>query len=303
MIKGKFMVLVLLLYAVFAVMTFINASLMASNPYPLIVGMFRALGSGIIILGYFILFDSKELLDLRLARREWYLLTAYGILIHAFAMCGFSYGALYASPITICFLYATAPFLTAIILYLDQKQALSKTKLAGLIVGLFGLIPILLKNSSTSHCVASADCAWLGNLIIFISMIFFCLGWIFFKKITDDKNHNIQLLNGLAMIIGGIVSSCFVLIVHSKSLFFMPFSSDFIHLLVLFVMSSLATYSLYAYLLQSFSPTFISFAGFLEPAFALLYGALFFGYSVQLVDLIAFLILFIGLYVFYRQEL
>ena len=111
------MILVIILYAIFAAMTFINTSLMSSDPYPVLVGMLRAFGSGIIILSFVGIFSKQKIRDLKLSRRQWYLLMAYGILIHALGMCGFSYGAMYASPITICFLYASAPFLTAILLY------------------------------------------------------------------------------------------------------------------------------------------------------------------------------------------
>ena len=297
------MIFVIILYAVFAAMTFINTALMTSDPYPIIVGMFRAVGSGMIILGYLLLFDRQKLLNLRLTKHEWYFLALYGVLIHAFAMCGFSYGAMYASPITICFLYASAPFLTAIILYLDEKESLNWTKLVGLIVGLMGLIPILLKSSTMNHSLVMLGNALVGNGIVLISMLFFCSGWIFFKKLIHFKKHSIQLLNGIAMIIGGIVSTFIALVFYGKDLFAIPFSNNFSYLLGLFIVASLLTYSLYAYLLQHFSPTFISFAGFLEPAFAILYGMLFFGYSIQIIDIASFLILFAGLYIFYRQEL
>jgi drug/metabolite transporter (DMT)-like permease len=166
-----------------------------------------------------------------------------------------------------------------------------------------GLLPVLIKSSFLDHSVALPEHVWLGNGIVLISMIFFCLGWIFFKKLIHTGEHNIQLLNGVAMIIGGITSTAFALLLHGKELFFISFSDNFMPLLVLFVFASLLTYTLYAYLLEHFSPTFISFAGFLEPAFAMLYGMLFFGYTLQVVDLIGFLILFAGLYIFYRQEL
>jgi len=297
------MFLVLLLYAIFAAMTFINSSLMTSDPYPIIVGIFRALGSGIIILSYFALFNYKKLCTLKLTRYQWYLLTLYGVFVHAFAMCGFSYGALFADPISICFLYASAPFLTAIMLYLYEKESLSWVKVIGLLIGFAGLVPILLKTSLEDHFVALQGNALLGNGIVLISMIFFCLGWIFFKKLTSISAHNVQLLNGIAMLIGGFASSLFVVLQYKIGFFDPSFSNNFVYLLLLFVLTSLITYSLYAYLLQYFSPTFISFAGFLEPAFAMLYGTLFFGYGIQMIDIVSFLTLFIGLYIFYRQEL
>jgi drug/metabolite transporter (DMT)-like permease len=298
------MILVAILYAVFAAMTFVNTSLMSSDPYPVLVGMVRALGSGGIIVMYFALFGKdKKVTNLKLSSHQWYLLFAYGILIHALGMCGFSYGAMYASPITICFLYASAPFLTAILLYLYSGTVLSRAKILGLLVGLMGIVPILWKNTATDIQVAVANDQWLGNIIVLVSMIFFCWGWILFKKLIQTCSYSVQMLNGIAMIIGGILSLVFVAMVYGSQVFEITFSENFIYLMTLFLLSSLLTYSLYAYLLQHFSPTFISFAGFLEPVFALLYGVLWFEYTIRIVDVVSFLILFLGLYIFYRQEL
>lgn len=296
------MILVIILYAVFAAMTFINTSLMSSDPYPVLVGMFRALGSGLMIVAYMTVFGKQKITNLKLSWSQWRWLVTYGVLIHALGMCGFSYGAMYASPITICFLYASAPFLTAIILYMYSGIVLNKTKILGLFIGLIGLIPILLKTTMNTESIAS-DTAWIGNIIVLVSMIFFCLGWILFNKLIHSCAHSVQMLNGIAMIIGGILSTIFVAVIYGNQVWSLPISDNFIYLLSLFIVSSLLTYSLYAYLLQHLSPTFISFAGFLEPGFALLYGALLFGYSIQLTDAISFIILFTGLYLFYRQEL
>jgi len=298
------MVLVIILYAVFAAMTFINASLMSSDPYPIVVGMFRALGSGSIIALYILLFTKQKITDLKLSNYQWYLLVSYGVLIHALAMCGFSYGAMYASPVTICFLYASAPFLTAVLLYFYEGIVLTKAKILGLVIGFVGLVPILFKTTTTNHIdLLVSDKSWLGNLLVLGSMIFFCWGWILFKELIHSCSHSVQLLNGIAMIIGGVVSTGFVAVMYGNKVFELPVSDNFAMLISLFVISSLLTYSLYAYLLQHFSPTFISFAGFLEPAFALLYGFIWFGYSVKSTDIMSFIILFLGLYIFYRQEL
>ena len=255
------MILVVFLYAVFSAMTFINSSLMLTNPYPLLVGMFRALGSGSIIVLYMALFAKQKIRELHLSLSEWFWLISYGVLIHSLGMCGFSYGVMFANPVTVCFLYASAPFLTAMLLYLYNGTALNKTKILGLCIGLIGLMPILLKSTNTHQEVAVMDKAWLGNGIVLISMIFFCLGWILFNRLIHSSSYPVQLLNGLAMIIGGVVSTLFVVMVYGMKVFELPISSNFTDLLTLFIISSLLTYSLYAYLLQTFSPTFISFAG------------------------------------------
>ncbi len=297
------MILVIILYAVFAAMTFINTSLMSSDPYPILVAMLRGFGSGLIILSFVKLLSKQKITNLKLSSRQWYLLVVYGILIHALAMCGFSYGAMYASPITICFLYASAPFLTAILLYLQSGTVLSHAKILGLLIGLIGLIPILWKNTTAEFGVAVTNDQWFGNIIVLVSMIFFCWGWILFKKLIESCSYSVQMMNGVAMIIGGILSLILVMMVYGNQVMQITFSENFIYLMPLFLLFSLLTYTLYAYLLQHYSPTFISFAGFLEPAFALLYGVLWFSYSIRIVDIVSFLILFLGLYIFYRQEL
>lgn len=297
------MILIILLYAVFSAMTFINSSLMASNPYPLVVGMIRALGSGSLILGYMFFACRRELMTIQLSRQQWTWLILYGVLIHAVGMVGFSYSVLYANPVTVCFLFATAPFITALIQYLHGQERLTLQKICGLIVGTIGLVPVLIQNAHAAHANTTQGSAALGNWITLGAMILFCYGWVMFKKLLQTCQYPIQMLNGIAMMIGGLLSGIMVLMVYGPFFATMPYSADFGWLMTAFLASSLLTYSLYAYLLQHFSPTFISFAGFLEPAFGMVYGLLLVGYMITPVDVVSFLVLFVGLYIFYLQEL
>lgn len=297
------MILIVLLYAVFSAMTFINSSLMSSNPYPLVVGMIRALGSGTIILGYMLIFRRSALLGIRLSGQQWRWLIAYGVLIHAIGMCGFSYSVLYANPVTVCFLFAMAPFITAVIQYAHGEERLTNKKIIGLIVGTVGLVPILLQSSTSEHVNNYQKSAELGNWITFGSMILFCYGWVIFKKLLYSCRYSIQVLNGIAMMIGGLLSIFMVIAAYGYSFSSLSYSVDFGWLMSAFLVSSLLTYSLYAYLLQHFSPTFISFAGFLEPAFGMIYGFFLVNYQITGIDLVSFLVLFLGLYIFYLEEL
>ncbi|MFA5999164.1 MAG: DMT family transporter [Candidatus Babeliales bacterium] len=298
------MFLIILLYAVFSAMTFINSSLIATNPYPFFVGMIRALGSSAILLSYSWVFFRKETMQFSLPKRGWKLLLTYGVLIHAFVMCGFSYAVQYADPVSICFIVASGPFLTAIIQYFRKEEYLTYKKIVGLLVGFLGLLPILM---ISEHAVAigskTQSLQWWGNLVAFLSMLVFSYGWIVLKQFLKEFSHPIQLINGIAMLVGGLVSAVFVMFVHGFSMFSLSFSHDFPTLMMAFLASSLLTYMLYVYLLTKYSPTFISFAGFLEPAFGLFYGAVFMGYAVTGNALFALLVLFAGLYIFYLEEL
>jgi drug/metabolite transporter (DMT)-like permease len=201
-------------------------------------------------------------------------------------------------------LYATAPFITAIIQYLHGKEVLTFQKIIGLAVGALGLAPILMQSSGHQQTEAQPELAGYGNLVILVSMVLFCYGWVFFKKLLMSCRYSIQMLNGIAMMIGGLVSVAAVGLVHGPiAMWYLPYSPDFTLLMTAFLLSSLLTYSLYAYLLQVFSPTFISFAGFLEPAFGMLYGLFLIGYEISWLHIASFLVLFLGLYIFYLEEL
>lgn len=299
------MILVIILYAIFSGMTFINSALMESNPYPSIVGMFRAVCSGALILAFFALFYRKQLRTFYLTTQQWWWLFLYGLLIHAVGMFGFSWAVLYGNPVTLCFIFATAPFLTALIQYTEGKETLTKQKMLGLLVGLIGLLPILLQDVSLgSHCAAQNSCSWMmGSGVAIASMVLFCYGWVVFKRLLHTSTVSVFLLNGVAMLIGGLLSSVSFVAYYGSSVSQISLSSDFWYLILLFLAANIITYSLYAYLLTIFSPTFISFAGFLEPAFGMVYGALITQYAISWHHAISFLVLFLGLYLFYLDEL
>jgi drug/metabolite transporter (DMT)-like permease len=297
------MILIILLYAVFSAMTFINSSLMATNPYPFFVGMLRALGSSFILLSYSWFFFRKQTMEFSLSYRGWLLLLTYGVLIHAFVMCGFSYSMQYADPVTVCFIVASGPFLTAIIQYFRGQEYLTYKKVIGLLVGFIGLVPILMVSQHGSSSSLDPELQWWGNLISLISMLVFSYGWVVLKQFLKEFSHPIQLINGIAMLVGGLISAVFVASVHGFEVFSLTFSPEFPLLMSAFLASSLLTYMLYVYLLGRYSPTFVAFAGFLEPAFGLFYGAALMGYSVTGNALLALTILFSGLYIFYLEEL
>lgn len=299
------MILVIILYAIFSGMTFINSALMEGNPYPSIVGMIRATCSGILILSFFALFYRKQLTTFKLTAQQWWWLFLYGFLIHAVGMFGFSWSVLYGNPVTLCFIFATAPFLTALIQYVEGEEKLTRQKMLGLLVGLVGLLPILMQDVSVgTHGAVMKSSHWMmGSGVAIGAMVLFCYGWVVFKRLLSTSSASVFLLNGVAMLIGGFLSVVSFVAYYGASARQIQLTDDFMALILLFLATNIITYSLYAYLLTIFSPTFISFAGFLEPAFGMLYGALMTQYTISWHHLCSFFILFLGLYLFYLDEL
>ena len=67
--------------------------------------------------------------------------------------------------------------------------------------------------------------------------------------------------------------------------------------------SNILCHNLYAGLLKKYSATFMSFTSFLRPLFAALYGWAFFQEKISWHFYTSAIIVFIGLYIFYQDEL
>lgn len=284
-------------------MTFINSKLMLTNPYPFFVGMLRAACSGCFLMIYSWMRHKEVFKTFSLSRQGWNDLIVFGVLVHGFVMCGISYGLQYTDPIKICFMFAMCPFVTMTLEYFSRKDSLTPKKIIGLMIGLFGLIPVLLEANHGEYKNVPAYLEVWGTVVIFVSIVFFSYGWIVIKRFLKTyPDYPIELVNGIAMSVGGLVSFVLFLIFAQGNIFSMHLTQDFSLLATAFIVSSLLTYMIYPYLLKSFTATFIAFAGFLEPAFGLLYGVLFLGNSVTKLSCFSLALLFIGLYIFYKEE-
>lgn len=298
------MILIAVLYAVFAAMTFINSKLMLTNPYPFFVGMLRALGSAVFLFGYALLFNSKALKKFSLPLYGWKDLLIFGALVHGIVMCAFSYSVQYIDPVKVCFIIATCPFITAILQYFLDGETLTLKKIIGLIIGFCGLMPILLAVEHGAYADIPEHLERLGSIICFVAVVFFAYGWIVMKRFLKNfADHPIEIVNGFAMLVGGCISFLLFVVFNKFDMLAMHFTAEFPILMTAFVVSSLLTYMIYAYLLKEYSATFIAFAGFLEPVFGMLYGAAYTGHQITYISIGALFVLFLGLYLFYREEL
>lgn len=298
------MVLIAILYAVFAAMAFINSKLMLTNPYPFFVGMLRALGSSVLLLSYGLIFHRQALRKFRLPFHGWKDLILFGVFVHGFAMCGYSYALQYMDPVKFCFILALNPFVTAILQYFIHGEMLTHKKIIGLSLGFLGLVPILLAADHGEFSNIPQDLEILGTVTCLVSTILFSYGWIVMKRYLKEFTHPIEIANAIAMFVGGCVSAMFFTLAQYYNLTAnVMLTPEFPKYMVAFVIFSLATYLLYAYLLDTFSPTFIAFAGFLEPVFGLAFGVIFLGHPITIMELVALGILFVGLNIFYREEL
>lgn len=296
------MVALIFLYLCFTGTMFLNSLIMSTNHYPLFVAGARIFGSGLILLSLYLSKHKNSVWgQLRQLLRPSFF--SYAFCLYTFSAIGFSWGMQYIDPVKACFLFVLSPFITALMLYFLHNEKLNKTKLLGLAIGFASVIPIVLESNHGHFNQVSWFMAFAGYVVFAAAIISFSYGWILHKKLLQVVHVSSSLLTGMALTVGGAITLVINLLVDRKAIFCMQLTESFWWLLLLFAMLTAIGYNLYSSLLKRYSPTFISFAGFLEPAFGMLYASLFLGHQISSISFFALLGLGCGLYLFYQEEL
>ncbi len=295
------MLSVFLLYALFAsVFTVSKEALEYTSPL-FLVGA-RMILAGLFMLGYQALKKPGSLVLNRESIKRVCLLGFFNIYVtNALELWGLKY----LTSFKTCFLYSLSPFLSALFSYIFLEERMSRRKWLGLIVGFIGFIPIL--SSQEGSAEALSGHFWLFSwpeIAVIGAVITSVWGWILLKQLVHNDGCPPFVANGYSMIIGGIFASINSLAVESWNP--IPVRNWPIFLectLFLIVISNIVCYNLYGTLLRRFSATFMSFAGLSTPLFTALFGWLFHHEVVTFDFFISLFIVFIGLFVFYSEEL
>jgi len=200
-----------------------------------------------------------------------------------------------------CFIYNLSPFMSSIYSYYFFKEKITKRQMIGLIIGFIGLIPILLTTSSTEQALGEVAFISLPELSVIVSVALHAYSWIVMRKLVRDKSYSPTMVNGLTMTAGGLLA--LITSVFSGSFLqvtnIIPFSG---WLLIVVIISNIICYNIYGNLLKKYSATFLSFAGFLSPLFAALFGWGLLGEKITWHFFASSFLVFIGLYLYYKEE-
>lgn len=197
-------------------------------------------------------------------------------------------------------LYNLSPFLAALFSYFYFSEKMTLKKWLGLLIGFSGFLPEMLFKGAgpTGYYLSFPEIILLGAVISGV------YGWITLRKLVKDGLYSPMMVNGVGMVGGGILALITSFFVEGWSV--SPVSSlwPFIQLMTLIIIiGNLLFYNFYGYLLTRYTATFLSFAGFTTPLFAALFGWFFLGESVEWPFFISIFVVFIGLYIFYQEEL
>lgn len=292
------MVLIVIMYALFAA-SLSMGKVLVTHTSPILLTGIRMFTAGIILLAYQYFspreqftFNKSHLFDyaqiIFFGNYLTYLLRFWGLL--------------YMPSYKAAFLHNIAPFTTALYSYLIFKERLGLRQLFGLCVGFLGIIPILLTSTTSEQLTGTwlfiswQECAVIAS--IFTSSY----SWVLIRKMIHKKNYAPAMINGICMTMGGALA--FATSLFTTGTWYIRDPGSFALLLIAVILiSNIICHNMYGHLLKTHTATFISFASFLTPLFAALYGWAFLDETITWHFYASTAIVFTGLYIFYQNEL
>lgn len=144
----------------------------------------------------------------------------------------------------------------------------------------------------------------LPEIAVIIAIIFSTYGCVVLRQLVCEKNYDSVMINGLNMFIGGGLALVHSLLVDAWNPLPVTNMQGFLMSAggMLFV-SNIVGSSAYIELLKRYSITFLSFTAFSEPLLTALLDWLIFGTKMPSMFYLSVAIVFVGLYLFYSDEL
>lgn len=293
------MILIILLYAFFASSFLIGKILLTNYTTPIFLAGSRMFIAGLILLMYQYFYAHTSF---RFQKKHiWYYaqIMFFGIYI-TYILRLWALDSMSAAKA--CFFSNVSPFLSSLYSYFFFNETMSRKQWAGLVIGFFGLIPILISSSPAEQCLKEFTFFSWHELALLASFATHSYSWIVVRKLVRDKSYSPAMVNGITMFAGGLlalISSFFV-----EGLFPVTNVPHFLGwLLLVILVSNIICHNLYGSLLRYYSATFLSFAGFMGPLFAAFYGWVFLNEHITWHFYVSTLIVFCGLYLFHQDEL
>lgn len=311
--------LILLAYFLMAA-TFTLAKTSVIYMKPIFFIAIRMIIAGSLLLSYFYWVQRKKISIGRSDLKLFAQLT----LFHIYFAYILEFWALqYISSSKASLLYSLSPFITALLSYYLFAQKLSVQKWVALFLGFLAMLPVLLTHASDTTFYFRPDFFSVAELALLFAIGSAAYGWLLMKQLIV-RGYSTIVINGISMFAGGI--ACFItaiLVERSHPLLVVtappdvvgawltPYLGSYITGIVmtigcmvsLIIIANIIGYNLYGYLLRYYSPTFLSFAGFITPFFTSILGWFFLSEQLTLPFLVSFVLTIFSLYLFYRQEL
>lgn len=268
-------------------------SLSFASPF-FLVGLRLIIAGGLLLI-YYKVFRKQTI---KIKKNDWWLFSLVAV-SGAFITNSFDLWALqYIYTAKVALIYMLSPFFGAVISYIFFKERLSKSQFMGLIIGLTGLIILLMGKNGAAYNFSLADIA------VVIAALATVIGWSAMKELVNNRSYSPILVNGVCLSIGGLFSMATSMVVEgwyplpvTNGLYCMAF------VIASALIAHIISYNLYAYLLKKYTIVFMTFSSLSAPIFTAILSYFFLGEKVSQTFFISIIIIFIGMFFFYKDEL
>lgn len=263
---------------------------------------FFYIGSRMILAGLLLLFFCYSTLEsMHIKRNDLFLLVQIMIFqLYLAYLCDiYAISQLTAAQASI--LYTLAPFIAALFSYFIFNEYMTMRKMVGMFIGFMGIVCMALVGSSMQE--TTSLCSLVGLILLF-GVACNTYGYILMRILVKKRAYHPLLITAFAMFGAGLCTLVTSFFVESPLLLETNNKAHFAGILLSVVIcGNIIAYGLNSFLLRRYTTTFISFAGFLYPLFAALFGWLFFAETVSTAFFITIFLVIVGLYIFYYEEL
>ena len=291
------MIDIIALYALFGTSIPISKYLLSMAPPVFITAARMLLTGGILML----LQVLRRQSFFELHRQYWF---AYAqiIIFGVYLKYILRYWALDYLPATkMAFLLNLGPFITALFSFFLLKEYLTKKQWLGLGIGFLGFVPLLMTTSDKELSIGELFYISWPELAIILAVCAHSYGMIVIRKLLREHKHSAILSNAIRTLGAGILALPTSYLIETQPVSYVFTFS--VWLLILVLISNVICHNYHLYLHKRYSATFLSFTDFLGPLFTALYSWLLFSERVTKAYWISVVVVFIGLFLFYQDEL
>jgi drug/metabolite transporter (DMT)-like permease len=299
--REKVMFLVALMWAAVA-LSFPISKYLISYANPLYAIGFRMLVAGSCLLLYHFV-RTKSYREAKLCTKaDVWAFVRVGIFHIYLSFVPTLWALQYISSIKATILYSSAPLFSSFFSFLFFGYRLSKIEWLGLCLGFLGLLPtfFIAPEIETKFFSSSVP---VPELMLLIAVVAGSYAW-FEVKALSVRGYSMFLINGIGMLVGGVISLAhYYAVVPAGGIFPVNDTLPFLATLaVLILLTNILTYNLYGFLLGRYSFTFLAFSRFLASIFGVIFGVFFFECPFTWAHMLGFVFVLTGLHVFYHGE-
>ncbi len=247
------MILIILLYAIFAGTFSLGKELLNYGPFIYLVGL-RMFIAGLLLLSYQYFFTKERLYFKKKDIILFAQVVIFSIYIpYILRFWGLKYMPSYKASL----LYNLGPFISYILGYLFYKEKITGQKLIGLTIGFCGLLPTLIASAPSEDIAGGIGFLSWPEFAIIASVSSLAYGWIILRKLIRDKEYPPALVNGMSMFTGGVLALITSAIFESQVC--VVNSTRFFGILALIILfSNVIGHNMYGWLLRFYTPTFFN---------------------------------------------